>query len=219
MDFAKNAGADDNSGGTANTPWGEPIPAPTGTYPPTAELPRAEPAPTTHPPTAPFPQAFDPNVPFPPMPPAPPIPPYGSEPQAGYPQPNPYGYNAYGQYPVGPVTMPGSVKAARVIAFIFGGLGVALIVLAAALGNPELAGALTAGFLLPVIMAGCAFTFGGAGNGIRVTVITLAGIEMFFGLGGAVSRTPPGILGFGAGLALVILLCQKSSAAWFKRAR
>ncbi|MFF2556304.1 hypothetical protein ACFVUS_35205 [Nocardia sp. NPDC058058] len=251
MDLGKNVGGNGDSRaqegvpGTTGAPWGEPVPAPVGDYPPTAALPESVPTPAA--PAAPL--NYPPTAAMPPMPPYGGQPyggqpyggqPYGGQPQGGgypqgYPQgPNPYGHNAYGQhpypqypgnvqypgygqYPAMPMEMPQSVKAARVIAFLFGGLGLVLTFMTGAIVGAEAAGAATVGYFFAIVLAGFAFGFRSGGNGIRVTAIVLASIELLIGAGGMAAQTPPGVLGFGASLAVVILLCQKSAVAWFKR--
>ncbi|MFE6859834.1 hypothetical protein [Nocardia sp. NPDC057668] len=216
--------------GTAELPavWGQPDPASAAGAPP-------EPAPEVpnYPPTTPFPAMHAAPAPGSPyaataVPPggaqAPggyePMPPFptGGNQGYGYP-PNPHGYNPYGPYAPQPATMPASVKAARVVSFLFGGLGLVIVVAVSALGDAYAAGVAVGGFAVPILLAGFAFGFGSGGNGIRVTAIVLAVITMLMGLGGAASQSPPGPLGLIVGLAVLILLCQSSASAWFKRPR
>lgn len=143
-----------------------------------------------------------------------PFPQGGSQPYAAL----PYGYNPYGQPPVF-AGMPGSVRSARIIAFVFGGLGVALIVAGAVFGGAEFAGALFATFLLPLIIAGCAFTFGTAGNRVRITVIVLAALQTLAGVGSMAQGAGGGVLNIAASVAILILMSKAESAAWFKRPR
>ncbi|MGX1807634.1 hypothetical protein ACWIGI_18100 [Nocardia sp. NPDC055321] len=210
--------------GTAELPavWGQPAPAAAAPPPASEQTPN-------YPPTTPFPAlgnapaaSSTPTQGAYPPPPAggyDPMPPFPAGGDAGYDYPpNPHGYNPYGPYT--PVTvMPSAVKAARVIAFLFGGLGIAVIVAATTLGNAYLAGAAVGGFFAPIVLAGLAFAYGSGGNGLRVTSIVFAVITAFMGLGGAASQSPPGPLGFIVGVALVILLSGRNASAWFKRPR
>lgn len=145
----------------------------------------------------------------------------GPAPQPGYPQPGypqagmpPYGYY---QQPMPLTRMPGSVRAAQVMSFLLGGLGVLLIIVAGMTAGAERAGAITAGFMLPIVLSCFAFGFARGGNGIRITAIVLASLEMVFALGSSISGMPPGMLGFGISMATVITLSQRSARAWFKR--
>ncbi|MGW4355013.1 hypothetical protein ACWELJ_23305 [Nocardia sp. NPDC004582] len=176
------------------------------------------------------PAGWDPQAPMPPMPPPPEgqfpygtVPQYGTAPQYGFAPhgqvPGPYGYDPYGQFPQFPATMPGSVRAAQVISFIFGGLGLALTVLAGVIAGAGAAGAMCFGYLFPMILALVAIGFRNGSGGTRTTALVLASIEMVIGLGGVGAKQPPGLLGLIASLVIVILLAQSGSAAWFKRPR
>ncbi|MFI6866697.1 hypothetical protein [Nocardia sp. NPDC050406] len=138
----------------------------------------------------------------------PPVPPPGYD---------PYGYQPYAQPPTHPTTMPGPVRAAQIISWLFGGTGLALAILAAALGKYELCGMLVAGFLPAFFLALFAFAYSVNGNGLRVASIIFASIGILWGLSGMSQQMPPGLLGFAASLAIVILLAQGSAGAWFKR--
>ncbi|MFD7844731.1 hypothetical protein ACFV4K_17560 [Nocardia sp. NPDC059764] len=177
------------------------------------------------------PLSWDPQAPMPPMPPPPPqgqfpygaTPRYGTTPQYGFAPygqaTGPYGYDPYGQFPRFPATMPGSVRAAQVISSIFGGLGLALTVLAGVIAGAGAAGAMCFGYLFSMILALVAIGFRNGGSGTRTTALVLASIEMVIGLGGMGAKQPPGALGLIASLVIVILLAQSGSAAWFKRPR
>ncbi|MBF4996527.1 hypothetical protein IRT45_05085 [Nocardia sp. BSTN01] len=116
-----------------------------------------------------------------------------------------------------PTRMPGPVRGARIISWLFGGLGVALSVLAGTMDKPELCGALIAGYLPAFFLAIFAFGFTVNGNGLRVAAIVVASFGILWGLGSTPQGHPPGPLGFGASLAIVILLSRPSAEAWFKR--
>lgn len=150
-----------------------------------------------------------------PQPPAyEPYPSTGAEP---YPQ-EPYLQHAYAPYgpAPAPVTMPGSVRSAQVISFVAGGLGLALVALAIASGNPELGGALIFGFGPAIVLGIMAFNYGSAGNGVRTASIVFAVLFAVFGLN---VGNPPSLVGLVGGIVLTILLSQRSAGAWFRRPR
>ncbi|MCP2288865.1 hypothetical protein APR08_001779 [Nocardia amikacinitolerans] len=133
-----------------------------------------------------------------------------------YPSP-PYDYQPYGGVLAHHTKMPGPVRAAQIISWLFGGLGVAVTVLAGVMDNFELVGALIAGFFPAFFLAILAFGFTVNGNGVRVAAIVFASLGILLGLSGMSQQLPPGPLGFGASLAIVILLSKSSAGAWFKR--
>ncbi|MFC9999545.1 hypothetical protein [Nocardia sp. NPDC127526] len=130
---------------------------------------------------------------------------------------DPYGYHPYSHIPPHPTTMPGSVRAARIISWLFAALGIGLSVLAGVIGNPELAGALVAGLLPALFLALFAFGYTTNGNGMRVASIICAAFGILWSLGGAAQGLPPGLLGIAANLTILILLSKQISADWFKR--
>ncbi|MEV8022879.1 hypothetical protein AB0O76_42600 [Streptomyces sp. NPDC086554] len=118
-----------------------------------------------------------------------------------------------------PQTMPGVVRAAQIVLWVLGGLGVVAIVAAGALGGAELAGAVTFAYIFFFVSAGFAFQFGTAGNGARVTCIVLMSVEILVALG-TVSRGGGGaLLALAAAIAVIVLLSQGAAGAWFKRPR
>ncbi|MEU6821719.1 hypothetical protein ABZ921_13895 [Streptomyces atriruber] len=160
-----------------------------------------------------------------------------SAPQPGPPQPGPpqqpglptyngpaqdpahaYGYG-YGQGPMVPQTMPGVVRAAQIVIWVLAGLTVLGSIFLIALSNPETAGAALGVNICLLVAAGMAFRFGTAGHGIRVTCIVLMSVQILFGLGGAASGNPGGLLPLLGAIATVILLSQSIAGAWFKRPR
>lgn len=116
-----------------------------------------------------------------------------------------------------PHTMPAPVRAAQIISWVFGAVGAALMAVAVSVDNWELVGALIGGYLPAVFLVILAFGFGVNGNGVRVAAIVAASFGIVFGLGGLTQGLPPGLLGLGMCLAIVILLSQRSAADWFKR--
>ncbi|WP_157101197.1 hypothetical protein [Nocardia shimofusensis] len=135
----------------------------------------------------------------------------------GYVAAAPGGYYANDWGPTHPTTMPGPVRAAQIISWVFGGVGLVLSVVAGVIGNIELVGALLAGFLPAFFLALFAFGFTVNGNGLRIASIVFASFGILWGLSGTVQGLPPGLLGFGASLAIVILLSQRRAGEWFKR--
>ncbi|TLF81081.1 hypothetical protein [Nocardia cyriacigeorgica] len=116
-----------------------------------------------------------------------------------------------------PITMPAPVRAAQIVSWVFGAVGAALMAVAVSADNWELVGALIGGYLPAVFLVVLAFGFAVNGNGVRVSAIVAAGVGMLLGLGAMTQGLPPGFLGFGMCMAIVILLSQRSAADWFKR--
>ncbi|MFD6435726.1 hypothetical protein [Streptomyces venezuelae] len=129
-----------------------------------------------------------------------------------------YGYG-YGQVPMGPMRMPGVVRAAQIVIWVLAGLTVLGSIMLIAIANPETAGAALGVNICLLVAAGMAFRFGSAGHGIRVTCIVLMSVQILFGLGGAASGNPAGLLPLLGAIASVILLSQSAAGAWFKRPR
>lgn len=125
----------------------------------------------------------------------------------------------YGQGPV-PVRMPGAVRAAQIVAWLAGAIGVAAVVAIAAItGDPERIGAAFAGFGIQIGLAGCAFAFATGGNGLRVAVITLACLQAMCGFGSVSAMQPPGLLGAVVGMAIFFLMIGQPARLWFGRPR
>ncbi|MGW6422012.1 hypothetical protein ACWF82_04985 [Nocardia sp. NPDC055053] len=119
--------------------------------------------------------------------------------------------------PTWPVTMPASVRAAQVISWVCGGLGIALVAILIANDLPEAAGAAIAGFLPFLFLAIFAFGFTSGGAGIRGCAIAVACLEALCGAGSISQQTLPGPIGMVAGAAIAILLAQASAQRWFAR--
>ncbi|MGW4244182.1 hypothetical protein [Nocardia sp. NPDC004722] len=115
--------------------------------------------------------------------------------------------------------MPSSVRAAQVISFLFGGIGLLIAIIAGLVSGGDHAASISGRFAIPMVLAILAFWFGSAGNGLRGTVALLATLEMFRSLGSVVTKQPPGIFGVVACLAIICALIQGSAAEWFKRPR
>ncbi|MET8683759.1 hypothetical protein ABZV77_06040 [Streptomyces sp. NPDC004732] len=162
-----------------------------------------------------------PSAPQPGQPPHPGLPTYNGpaqDPASAYGQGYGQAYG-YGQGPMGPPRMPGVVRAAQIVIWVLAGLTVLGSVLLIAISNPETAGAALGVNVCLLVAAGMAFRFGTAGHGIRVTCIVLMSVQILFGLGGAASGNPGGLLPLLGAIATVILLSQSIAGAWFKRPR
>ncbi|MFE0174517.1 hypothetical protein ACFWZ2_19550 [Streptomyces sp. NPDC059002] len=125
----------------------------------------------------------------------------------------------YGYGPMAPQQMPGVVRAAQIVLWVFGGL-----LLLGTIGliftvNPETAGAALGVNICLLVSAGMAFRFGTVGNGIRVTCIVLMSVQIAMALGGAASGNGAGLLPLLGAIAVVVLLSQSVAGAWFKRPR
>ncbi|MEV0854348.1 hypothetical protein [Nocardia fluminea] len=113
--------------------------------------------------------------------------------------------------------MPGNVRAAQVICWIGGGIGVLLVAALIAADRPEAAGAAIAGFLPFLFLAILAFGFTSGANGIRMCTIAIACLQALCGFGSISQPAPPGLLGTTAGAAIAILLARQSAREWFTR--
>ncbi len=137
-------------------------------------------------------------------------PPPGAYP--GYPQSAPAGY----AWP----RMPSTVRAAQIIAWSVGALGIVIVGAVAVLsGDSERAGAVGFGYTMPFILAAFAFSFERGDNGVRITSIVLASLQGLCGLGATAAGQAPGLLVIIAGIAIVCLLAQRSARDWFTRPR
>lgn len=170
----------------------------------------------------------------------------GQQPGYGYPQQGglpSYGGPAEQGYPMGapgmPMVMPGGVKAARVMLFVVGGLGligaVFLFIAAAAFDemveNSSAAGADTAGLadlgaglvavvgVLALVVAGLGILLGAkfstGGNGVRIGTIVYGAFMIL----GGVLQLPVGILQLVLGILVVVFVAKSDGNAWFNRPR
>jgi hypothetical protein len=170
------------------------------------------------------------------------------QPQYGYPQQqSPYGYGAGGYpaypaypgqpgYPMGmPQQMPGMLKAARIILFVFAGLqviaGLFMFVGAAAISKNSTDSSIGSGVLmgaavLVLILAAIEITLGvrfskGAG-GVRIGTIIYASLILLGGIGNVVRGTSgviSAVIAFALGGFLLAAMLQSDSSAWFNRQR
>lgn len=176
--------------------------------------PFAAPQPGQQPPPAPGPVAGQPQYPA-----------YPQQPGA-----YPPGYGYPGAAPM--TSMPGTVKAARILHFVFGGinllLSVAMFVIAGVADDPDVVEAvgeelpsgffITMGVLLLVVAAlgiVSASLFGRGKGGVRVLSIVTGVVLCITG----VLTMPIGFLTFVAGVLIIVFCSLKSAGAWFGRPR
>jgi hypothetical protein len=113
--------------------------------------------------------------------------------------------------------MPGSVRAARVLAYVAAGFAALGTALAGVMAGPAGAGA-ALGSAIPVIgVFICALCFARSGSGAKVTAIVFASFMILFGLGALGRGLPAGIVQLGLGIAIVATLSPRQSGDWFRR--
>lgn len=152
-----------------------------------------------------------------------------------------YGQQGYGGYPGGPLTMPGNVKAARVMLFVIAGLqvigaiGAAVIAvgISAAKNDQEFkdnvdfqqladysSGALWA--ITALILAWGVFAivlgakFGSGGSGIRITTMVFAIITAVLGV---YPFFLIGLVHLVLGILVAVFVGKSEGAAWFNRSK
>ncbi|MFD8523033.1 hypothetical protein ACFV2D_23875 [Streptomyces capillispiralis] len=156
--------------------------------------------------------------------PAQPLTPYGAPAPAPYPPPGaqppgrPGAAPYYGPYqPHPPLAMPGSVRGAQIVIFVATGLALLLSVLVGATAGAYSAGRFAGSYLPTLVLCVLAFQYPKAGNGVRVTSIVLASVQILFGLSATGQGMPLGILWLGAAIAVIVPLSQGSAGQWFRR--
>ncbi|GGW85586.1 hypothetical protein GCM10010297_02980 [Streptomyces malachitofuscus] len=147
--------------------------------------------------------------------------PPGPYPQHPRPGVHPYGWAGTPPYydPSRPLVMPGPVRAAQIVIFVTFGLGVLLTVLVAVAAGAESSGRFFSTYLMTVVLFILAFQYPKAGNGVRVTSIVLASVQILFALSATAQGIPLGILPLGTAIAVIVLLSQGSAGQWFRRPR
>ncbi|WP_052863747.1 hypothetical protein [Streptomyces niger] len=169
---------------------------------------------------------------------------YGYPQQQAYPQQQqPYG----GGYPGAPQTMPGGVKAARIILFILGGLqvlGAIGTVIAGAVISSSVSDAADSPYsnsadlekassfgmgiaigsaivllalALWAILTAAKFTTGG--NGIRISAIVYASLLTLFSVISLLMLNIFALLSLAAGVLIIVFLARAEGSAWFSRQR
>lgn len=159
--------------------------------------------------------------------------------QAGYGQPQGYGYGqgqyAFGQPPGGALRRPGSVTAAAVIHFIYGGFAVIAAVVLFILGvagesafGDSSRGAILAIGLIGAVVAGAfaalfiliALHLLRGRNWARITAFVIAGLGILGGLGNLAGNEPgSGVVGLALSIAVVLCLTLGQAPAFFRRPR
>ncbi|MFI8190659.1 hypothetical protein ACIF8T_17915 [Streptomyces sp. NPDC085946] len=188
----------------------------------------------------------DPNNPYG-QPPQQPGPGYGypQQPGYGYPAAPPVGGQPYG-YPGGPAVMPGSVKAARVMLFVLGGLQAlaAVLMMAASAwfadqfedavqsdGSVSSEDADTianfgAGVMivLGVIVLGFALwailtgaKFSKGRGGVRVSAIIYASVVTLFSVISLLGANVFALISLVLGILIIVFCANKNGSAWFNR--
>lgn len=142
---------------------------------------------------------------------------YGPAPYGGQPpyQPYPDGGAVPDGHQPQPMTMPGTVRAAQVLFFVMGGLGLLGMVLAIATDHAEAAGSIFATSIPAFLGLVSALRFPKRKPGSRGTAIIIASLMIAVGLGTLGQGQPAGLLLGGVGVAIVILLSQRRSGHWF----
>ncbi|MDF6019273.1 hypothetical protein [Streptomyces sp. JH34] len=182
----------------------------------------------------------------------------GGQPGYGYPQQAPqgvpqqgYGYpqappvqGGYG-FPGGPATMPGGVKAARIMLYVLGGfqvIGAIFMVIGGAWLSDKLSeaessysststqdaadismgifvvlGILTLGIALWAILTAAKFTSGG--NGIRISAIVYGSLVTLFSVISLLTTNVFALISIALGIMVVVFCAKQDGAEWFQRPR
>ncbi|RLV75977.1 hypothetical protein D3C57_142165 [Streptomyces rapamycinicus NRRL 5491] len=115
------------------------------------------------------------------------------------------------------MTMPGTVRAAQVLFFVMGGLGLLGMVLAIATDHMEAAGSIFATSSPAFVGLVSALRFPKRKPGSRGTAIIIASLMIAVGLGTLGQGQPAGLILGGVGTTIVILLSQRQARPWFGR--
>ncbi|MER7234290.1 hypothetical protein ABT348_25505 [Streptomyces olivaceus] len=187
----------------------------------------------------------------------------GQQPNYGYPQQQPqgqgqpgYGYPAAppvqqpygGGYAPGPATMPGSVKAARVMLFVLGGLqalgGLLMMIASAwfvdqfedeASSNPDLSAddidtvsdigaGVMIGFGVIVLLFAfwaifTAVKFSTGRGGVRVSAIVFASLVTLFSVISLFAANVFALVSIVLGILIIVFCANRNGSAWFTRPR
>ncbi|MBT2506961.1 hypothetical protein J7I98_13885 [Streptomyces sp. ISL-98] len=115
--------------------------------------------------------------------------------------------------------MPTSVRAARVAIFVMMGLCLLVSVLVGVVVSPRAAGAAFGQNLMGCVLFILAFRYSKATNGVRVTSIVLASVQIVLALGGTARGVQGGIFGLVGAITIVVLLSRRTAGEWFNRPR
>ncbi|MYU25970.1 hypothetical protein [Streptomyces sp. SID8352] len=145
--------------------------------------------------------------------------PYGGVPPTGH-QP-PYGgmYPPAPYPPYGPYTMPGTVRAAQIVIWSMGGLVLMAILAGGYDAGPRVAGALFGTNLMGWALCVLAFFYPSHGDGVRITSMVLAGVQIVMSVAGLTGRLAGVNLALLGSVALLVLLNQGTAKRWFLRPR
>jgi|GEM_PF-4514142 len=111
--------------------------------------------------------------------------------------------------------MPGTVRAAQVLALAMAAVGLVCTASAGWLFGMRSA-ALTALFFVPSWLLGLlALAFGAVGGSIRITAVLLAALDMLWTVPAIPAGHPPGWLGPLSAIVIVLLLFRRSARDWF----
>ncbi|KUL42875.1 hypothetical protein ADL28_44485 [Streptomyces violaceusniger] len=113
--------------------------------------------------------------------------------------------------------MPGTVRAAQVLFFVMGGLGLLALVLAIVAGKAEAAGSITVTSLPAFVGLVSALRFPKRKPSSRGTAIIIASLMIVVGFGTAGQGQPAGLILCAVGVTIIILLSQRQSGHWFGR--
>ncbi|WP_454315149.1 hypothetical protein [Streptomyces phaeoluteigriseus] len=115
--------------------------------------------------------------------------------------------------------MPGSVRAAQIVIWVLAGL-MLLVVLVIGFGAGSYdAGRLMGTNLMVWVLFVLSFRFPTAGNGVRITSIVLASLQIALAFGGLSQGNGSGGFALLGAIVVVVLLNQGSAAQWFQRPR
>lgn len=153
-------------------------------------------------------------------PPQQPAPAFQQPVQSGYPQQPGF------TYPNAPMTMPGPVKAVRVVMFLAGGLGLvgAVGLAVSAMNAPVLPLPLGAVLLISVFSLAIALTvlvlasrFATGGNGVRVGSLVYGSMMAVGGLFGLIAIV--GVIPLAIGAMIIVFMSRDEAQRWFNRQR
>ncbi|MFD1662735.1 hypothetical protein ACFSL4_32355 [Streptomyces caeni] len=173
--------------------------------------------------------------------------PQGQQPGHGYPSAPPL-QQPYGGYPAGPVEMPGTVKAARVMLFVLGGfqaLSGVLMMAASAWFAKKFEDAVSSDssvssedasrvadigagvmIVLGVIVLAFAFwaiftavKFSRGAGGVRVSAIVYASLVVLFSLLSLVGANVFALISLVLGILIIVFCANRNGGAWFNRPR
>ena len=115
--------------------------------------------------------------------------------------------------------MPTAVRAAQIAIRAMTGLTVLTSILVGLADGPRSSGASAGQNLLGYVLFVLAFRYGKAGNGVRITSIVLASVQILLALSGTVRGIVGGVFALVGAIVVVVLLSQGVTGQWFRRPR